>query len=229
MHRVSIPLCCALLTLAADPMRAQEARAVTGAGLHTATFAVPQGRVVVRLPDDMAAGDVISGTVVAEPEGRGDRERRRAEDELNGYVVEMGESRTAVSARVLRWTIPAALGGGMAAAVLRDRSGREVARAEVPVAGAVPHPPNDAPRPESWQLPRIGQQGKPLEIPGPFDGSFDNTRVGVGGRPVRPLAESPRKLVVESPREMTGPAPRRSSCARERGRRAGRTAASACA
>jgi hypothetical protein len=42
-------------------------------------------------------------------------------------------------------------------------------------------------------------------ITGPFDGNSDNTIVKVGGQPVTPLAESPRRVVVESPTNVIGP------------------------
>src|SRR5262249_34435517 len=42
----------------------------TGFGLSTATFDTLQGTVTANLPDDLMAGDTISGTVVAEPKGQ---------------------------------------------------------------------------------------------------------------------------------------------------------------
>ena len=45
-----------------------------------------------------------------------------------------------------------------------------------------------------------------MTIPGPFDGSFDNTGVRIGGEPARIIAESPRSLVVRVPEGEPGPA-----------------------
>jgi hypothetical protein len=52
-------------------------------------FDTSVGRVVVNLPDDMMAGDTISGTVIAEPKGTNEDERRRNLAELSGFVVEL--------------------------------------------------------------------------------------------------------------------------------------------
>src|SRR5947207_6115089 len=43
-------------------------------GLNISTFTTPQGVIKVNLPDDMAAGDTISGTVTEEPNGKNDAE-----------------------------------------------------------------------------------------------------------------------------------------------------------
>lgn len=65
------------------------AEAVTASGMHTATFATPNGSVKVHLPDDMAAGDTISGTVVAEAKGGTQEERSNNMAELRGYVIDL--------------------------------------------------------------------------------------------------------------------------------------------
>ena len=46
-------------------------------GLRIVTFDTLQGRVIVNLPDDMRAGDTISGTVIAEPKGNTPEERAK--------------------------------------------------------------------------------------------------------------------------------------------------------
>ena len=48
----------------------------TAGGLRTATFDLPRGKIRVNLPDDMMAGDTISGTVIAEPKGSTEEERQ---------------------------------------------------------------------------------------------------------------------------------------------------------
>lgn len=42
---------------------------VTASGLHKASFETIYGKVIVSLPDDIRAGDTISGTIVVEPKG----------------------------------------------------------------------------------------------------------------------------------------------------------------
>ena len=65
------------------------ATAKIGDGLNTTVFDTPNGKISVNLPEDMATGDTLSGTVIAEPVGQTAKEKEENEDELNGYVVEI--------------------------------------------------------------------------------------------------------------------------------------------
>src|SRR5258705_13296244 len=56
-------------------------------GLYITTFTTPQGVITVNLPDDMAAGDTISGTVTAEATGQNDAERAQNLAELKRHVL----------------------------------------------------------------------------------------------------------------------------------------------
>lgn len=51
----------------------------------------------------------------------------------------------------------------------------------------------------------MGQQGRPIEIPGPFDGDSANTQLHAGDRDLPILAESPRKAVFRAPTNTSGP------------------------
>lgn len=176
------------------------------------------GRVIVHLPDDMAAGDVISGTVVAEPKGNTEEERTKNQDTLNGYVVEMGEQKVPVSKGFFTWTVPQPTTTPPVRHMLRiveALSGKEVASATIPVLsaplkathalGQIRSIPPRTPTPSNFQLPNTGQQGRPVEIFGPFDGNSANTSLKLGDSDALVLAESPRKCVFESPRNLTGP------------------------
>src|SRR5437868_6520851 len=74
----------------AEPTITASQRAQTG--LKTATFQTPNGKINVNLPDDMAASDEISGTVMAEAAGNTPEEKAQNTDELNGYVVEVAKT-----------------------------------------------------------------------------------------------------------------------------------------
>ena len=184
----------------------------TNWGLHTTTFTTPEGKIKVNFPDDMAAGDTISGTVIAEPSGATLEERERNSDELNGYVVEVeAEDKTVKEASVKTKlltgvAIPAGLAGGVTTLILKDNKGKIVAKTQIPVQ---PKPPAietpSVPTSDDFQLPSVGQAGRPIEVSGPFDGDIDTTAVKIGGSDVEVLAESPRKVVVQSPRDVVGP------------------------
>jgi|GEM_PF-3461928 len=53
---------------------------------------VPEGKINVYLPDDMAAGDHITGTVVMEASGKNDKEKTKNLDLLKQYVIKIGDA-----------------------------------------------------------------------------------------------------------------------------------------
>lgn len=206
-------------------LEAQEPPAAGGAvdtafGLHTATFTTPQGTIKVHLPDDMAAGDSISGTVVADPAGQNESEKAQNQDELNGYVVELEKQPTPPGQGPGRWTIPIGVVQAIPV-ILKDPRGREVGRVRVPVEPS-PNapPPGGRPRPQTprqpprqqpqppgmLQIPTVGQPGKPIEIRGAFDGNSEATGIRINGNEAQVLAESPRKAVVQTPADVVGQA-----------------------
>jgi len=98
--------------------------------------------------------------------------------------------------------------------------------AEVPITPGPKPPAVTTPDPKMtpFTIPPLGQTGRPFEIFGPFDGNSSNTtlrygpvgstaqdfeknteNVSGGFGLIRPLAESPRKIVFESPPNLTGP------------------------
>ncbi|MBM5811122.1 MAG: hypothetical protein FJ191_04045 [Gammaproteobacteria bacterium] len=188
---VALPLLALLLAM---PSSAAPQRVAPDAdrGLTSVALPGPAGTLTVYLPSDMAAGDTISGTVIAEPSGSSEAERRRNRDTLSGYVVEVDRQPLAVSGGHFRYVVPAA--GVAALGLLRSAgSRRPLAEAKVPIN------PQSGPTAGQLELPRLGQSGRPIAIHGPFDGDMANTQVTIGDRPVEVLAESPRSAVFHCP------------------------------
>ena len=165
------------------------------AGLNTTLFSTPRGKIRVNLPDDMAAGDTLSGTVFTEPEGKDQNEQARNQGELSGYVVEMEKQQTSSTGRIFKLAIPTAI--STTYLILRDKKGEEIARREISVT-------RQPPPVEEFDLPAIGQQGRPLEVRGPCDGDFSTTNLKVGGEDLEMLAESPRKIVARNTSKQVG-------------------------
>lgn len=168
-------------------------------GLNTTTFTTPRGKISVNLTDDLAAGDTLSGTVTAQPEGKTEAERAQNQGELSGYVIEMEKQQTRATSQTLKWTIPAVVAVGTTALILKDKKGKEVARAPIPVL------PESEEAVGEFRIPEIGQQGRPVEVLGSFDGDFSTTNLSVGGEELQKLAESPRKVVARNTSNKTGP------------------------
>jgi hypothetical protein len=215
-------------------------------GVRIVTYRIGQGNVVVNLPDDMRAGDTISGTVVAEPKGQTPEERAKNTEVLSGCVIELepprkpdGTSNPKVKAQVsaapspFTFTLP--LGrpptplvtnvrsnssGGLGI-TLANTSGSFTVEGTTIVPIEIVSLSIQSVQPLTvFQFPAIGQQGRPIEIHGPFDGDSSNTKVSYhvclravdcGGRPSEwvpsnvVIAESPRKAVVQAPTDVSGP------------------------
>jgi hypothetical protein len=264
-------------------------------GVKTVTFDSPQARVIVNLPDDMMAGDTISGTVVAEPRGNREEERSEHLEELRGCVVEIRGEEQPKSPSVqdpAKLKAPRATTYGPVQTVIfltpedaigdkrvQDPSERvsyvfssgngyagtftlgpfaeypPVLRVSLKKPPPAAKPPAQGQRQtgaesSSWPViasaivpvlemhvttplnnlqfdfPDIGQQGRHVEIIGPFDGNSENTSLnwtairtkvpdfekntegvsgGFGLIDGKPIAESPRKAVFTAPTNVTGP------------------------
>lgn len=156
------------------------------------------GKVRIVLPDDMRAGDRISGTVLIEPAGATDQERYGNSATLEGHVIEIDGQRT----RVGQGKIALAIGAGAAVigVALRDAAGMPVGQ------GVVPLNPLQPPLSLNPQVPQAAAMGEPLSIPGNFDGNAANTQVSLNGAAMEVIAESPRVSVIQCPPDVTGPA-----------------------
>jgi len=239
-------------------------KVATQGGLRVVTFEAKSGRVLLLLPDDMRAGDTISGTVTADPMGQTEEERAKNLETLNGYTITLwpnpprkktgeGVIRLPVKEPSFTFSLPpieppppgidpafrgfpgfnAALGppiaqssGNFGAADAFPGTGSVLGGILPGVVLATPNidPSIKTPPSTSFAVPPMGQEGRYVEIQGPFDGNVGNTtlRFGPVGSTVqdfekntenvsggfgliRPLAESPRKIVIEGPTNVVGP------------------------
>jgi hypothetical protein len=68
---------------------AADASVKTAGGLTVVTFNVNSGTIAVNLPDDMRAGDTISGTVICEPKGNTKEVREENRLELSRFEIKL--------------------------------------------------------------------------------------------------------------------------------------------
>lgn len=174
-------------------------------GTVTVELKTDKGKVRVILPDDMRAGDTISGTVSAE---QSPAQPAKVGGAVEGEVVEVKTVEGEVVAtkkldpslpvQPLTFTVP------RGASSLQFSIGKHIPQAVVSInAGPAGNPAQSG----NFTLPRLGQTGRSISIPGNFDGHAANTGVGIGGRELPVIAESPRKAVVQIPADCpTGPA-----------------------
>jgi hypothetical protein len=179
-------------------------------GLKIVTFSVNPGKIKVYLPDDMAPGDTISGTLETEPKGSTAEERAKNQELLDHFMLELEGTKSDVKQPSFVWVPPAAPENAPARYrikvsdnassydyVLETDAGPKTRGGEWVGGSRQTHT-------DFLWLP-LGQQGRPSEIYGPFDGRFGTTLLKVGGELVRLLAESPRKAIFQSPADVVGP------------------------
>lgn len=172
-------------------------------GLRTATFHTANGDVKVNLPDDMSAGDLVSGTTVTLPGGNTDAERGVNASKLAGYKVAIEHNVVASGGKEFSWHVSPTLTGGNTVVTLQDPAGSDVASANVTVNPVAPTIDKDA-MPSGFVLPSTAQAGQPVQVYGQFDGNMSTSQVKVGGAAIPKLAESPRKLVAQVPASAKG-------------------------
>ncbi len=173
-------------------------------GLYITAFKTPEGDITISLPDGLASGDKISGTVALEPTGHDEYDKNRNRKKLSEYFLQLEKDRIPITEKI-KWTIPISLTGNATYIIVKNKENHELARAIVPVrANTTLVEQASNPSPWDYLCPMIGRGGKPIQIMGPFDGDFDTTLLKMGGKPVKIIAESPRKLVFESPSDVVG-------------------------
>lgn len=166
----------------------------------SATFSVGgAGQVRVYLPEDIHRGDVISGSVVHIPNGNSPAEREKNSGVLAGCVLSVeGAKQTGDQGA---FSIPriASTFGAALSLVLKDPQGKEIGTVECPIdPGVVVNPWID------FEIPRVGQLGRPMEVNGVFDGDCTNTKASFDAVSVSVIAESPRGCLVLLPSSTVG-------------------------
>lgn len=172
---------CLIASAAAAQVTPYILKVETGPGLIAVTFTLQGNQARVYLPDDVAPGEKFSGVLEGQP----------------NYVVELAGQEALVRLGAFHWIMPAQQPGEFLPLILRDRRGRELARASIPIiAGQRP--------PAAFRVPPVVQAGSPAPVLGPFDGDFRTTRFEIAGEPAQVLAESLRKIVVRAPENPLG-------------------------
>ena len=169
----------------------------TASGTVTVEVETGKGKVKVILPDDIRAGDTISGTV-SETQGVPEGEVVTVKT-AEGEVVATKKIGPSLPNQTLTFTVPQG-----ASTLILSSMGKHIKTAVITVNANSSDLPG---QPGSFAAPRLGQTGRPLSIPGSFDGNAGNTSVNIGGKNIPVIAGSPRKAVAQIPADTpTGPA-----------------------
>lgn len=190
-----------------------KARVELEPGLLKVSFSTPNGQVIVNLPDDITAGDTVSGTVTEEPKGRTAQEKEKNKDTLDGLVIDLEGTKVPANQPHFIWLPPMPQPGLMPpryqlkiVEILKGET-QEHVYSNVFIETFEWPKVTTGPQKDLVEttLPLLGQTGRPSQISGPFDGNSNNTTVKIGGQSITPLAESPRQVVFQSPTNVIGP------------------------
>ena len=167
-------------------------------GLTTAVFNVAPGNIKVYLPDDIRPGDIISGTVIAEPNGVTDKEKNKNSQSLQQYKVRLGDIIiSSVSSQ--RQPIKFIQSPAYSSIVLLDDKGAVISTVPVQVNNTL------AIQTGNIIAPSHVLANSPLRITGPFDGDASNTQCRIEGKEMEVIAESPRQTICSMPSTTSGP------------------------
>ncbi|MGH7560280.1 MAG: hypothetical protein ACRENB_04585 [Gemmatimonadales bacterium] len=158
-------------------------------GLHRVELILPEGRIAVNIPDDLAPGGLFTATVARLP-GRNGTAR------LNALMVEVPALRPGPLPDRFEFLVDANTPRELRVEVREREGGALLGQAVVPVRTTAP--------PRSESIPTVGQVGSPARVRGEFDGNFANSAAVLSGTETVLLAESPRQLVFEVPDAAAG-------------------------
>jgi hypothetical protein len=170
-------------------------------GLRRAHFKTDAGEITVNVPDDMSAGDLVSGTTVILANGANDAERSANADRLKHYSVSLADVSSPIAGHTtpFQWHIPPGFTSGSTTITLKDPNGADVGSAG-PVAVMAMAPVVDrSSMPHGFILPHNAEANSQVQVYGMFDGNMGTSELKVGGAEAMKLAESPRKLVAQMP------------------------------
>jgi len=185
--------------IAPTASRGYQINSSDSSGVDTVSLTTPYGKIQLYIADDLSAGDTTTGTIEKEPDGKTDAERAKNLSELDRYSLELAQQQTSVGDNTFVRTLPKTLTDADRTIRLL-RQGHEVAKVGIPVSSSPP-PPS-----QTFTVPTGGQQGRLIEIPGRFDGSFSGTdAVKLGNKVIHTLTESPRRRVSRDDSDDLGP------------------------
>ncbi len=171
-------------------------------GLTTAIFSNTAGIIRIYLPENIQPGDMISGRIIPEPNGKNGKQVEKNLDALKGYTISFNNDKFPVenAKKIFKVSIPGDFGTTGMNISLLNSSGMKVSELKVfPLNKKIQMPGLN-----NCDIPTHALCGSPLRITGPFDGDMSTTQCSLDGKPLEILAESPRQSIVSIPADAGG-------------------------
>lgn len=177
-------------------LNAAEAKIMPGSQYQKITLSSSKGNINLFTPDKYAAGDTISGKMMAKPSGKTGKTCAKNAKILDHYSVEIAGVKTGIRNGWITWTVPDAKD---LTVTLLNEKGKRVDSIRIPV-----HYGPGEMKTQDFQCPEIVQVGHAFPIPGQYNGVSDDTMVMANDQKLQLLLESPRVVIVEPPPRQTG-------------------------
>ena len=170
-------------------------------GLTSVVYELPEGKITIQLPDDIRAGETISGTVSVVPNGKNEQAFTKHLAKLVKYRIDFNGQHFQVTAKdqIIQCNINTNPVTQIPLNLL-NAAGTNAGQANIPCT-TITNPPNTQ---QGCTIPSHALTTTPLRITGSFDGNSSNTNCTVGGQPAQVLAESPRQSIFRFPGNMNG-------------------------
>lgn len=164
-------------TICLSPAQANNELVWTSAwGVLSTKVSTPQGEATVYLPQDMRAGDRVSGSIIGAQKS---------------VCVEAGNAHCDCETGVLTFEVPS--GAASLPVKITDAHNNVIATVVAPLRTG------DRSQPGGFHVAPVVQEGGAIYVSGPFDGDRKNTTVEIDGRSAGVIGETPRGLMVSAP------------------------------
>jgi hypothetical protein len=171
-------------------------------GLTTASFQTSVGNLKIYLPDDIRPGDMISGTISAEPSGKNEKQTAKNLAGLINYKLRIDGTEHPITAKPenFKWLLrndnqesfPITLlqpGGSLVELRCKLNSLDSSIQSTSP----------------GCSIPSHVLASNPLRVRGTFDGDAVNTKCMLGNKTLQVLTESPRQMCAPVSIDLTDP------------------------
>lgn len=198
-HLLILAVFCLVIFFARSPLllsKAASVKKVTQNGLHQVDFKTSYGNIVVNLPEDMAAGETISGAVNFLPSGKNQEKKEKNLARLREYTLQIAGKDAAVETGWTTWGVPEK---DLLSIALKNAKGDTAAQEDIPIFDQ-----STLQKTEEFQCPPYALAGGVIQVYGKFDGDFVNTLIWKGNSKLPLSAESPRRLLFKSPVQPLG-------------------------
>ncbi len=170
-------------------------------GLTTAIFPTNYGNIKVYLPDDIRPGDIISGSILAEPFGKNSKQIEKNLSELGKYNIVINDRKIIVPSKQKNFDWVVSLDQQLTSPMeLMHVSGYKAMQLTL----KFNLNPTILSSFKNCIIPSHALTGSPLRITGSFDGNSSNTNCSLNGRACEIIAESPRMSFIQFPGNSNG-------------------------